>query len=364
MQFKTLSIYIIIFIIINYIFINPAFAGPSSTTYQLIDYGFGAGGTINSNSSSYQLQGIAGELEMASPSSASYMVWPGLLYTLQPNVPPAPAFINPSSSYNLLNLTINQGNNPSDTTYAIAVTTDGAFINNIKYVQSDNTLGASPVWQTYTAWWATGGATSGTNIIGLSAGTTYYARVEASRGTFTQGPYGPVASATTINPTFTFNLQTTNQAVPPYTVGIGVVSAGQVTTSWQKVIATITTNAARGGTVYVNGTNAGLKSVTAGNHVISSVQNDLSSGGVTEGYGARGVSVSQTAGTMELLNPYNLGGNNVGPVGTSKTAIADSSSNPVTSGTVNFELKAKAGTSTPPATDYADTITVVASGSF
>ena len=157
---------------------------------------------------------------------------------------------------------------------------------------------------------------------------------------------------------------TTNQTVPPYTVGIGVVNAGQVTTSWQKITATITTNADSGGTVYINDTNAGLKSASSGNHVIATVQNDLSSGGVTEGYGARGVSVSSSVGTMELLSPYNLGGNNVGAINTSKSAIADSTSAPVTSGAVNFELKAKAGTSTPPAVDYADTITVVASGSF
>jgi len=343
------------------------FAGPTSGAYQLIDYGFGAGAVATSSSNDYMLQGIAGEIETASPSSGGYILWPGLLYTMQPDVPPAPAFINPApgNNYNILNLTINQSGNLSDTIYAIAVTTDAAFINNIQYVQTDNTLKTTtPVWQTYTAWWATGGATSGTNIIGLTSGTTYYARVAASRGTFTQGPYGPISSAATVTPTFTFNLQTTNQAVPPYTVGIGVVNAGQVTTSWQKIIATITTNANKGGTVYISGANAGLKSANAGNYTIASAANDLSSGGVTEGYGARGLSTSASVGSMELINPYNLSGNNVGPVNTSKNAIADSTAAPVTSGTVNFELKAKASSSTPAANDYADTITVIASSSF
>jgi hypothetical protein len=370
MRFKTISIYIVIFFIVNYVLINPVFAGPTSGAYQLIDYGFGAGGVATSSSTGYMLQGIAGEIETASPSSGSYILWPGLLYTTQPNVPSAPAFVNPApgNNYNLLNLIINQGGNLSDTNYAIAVSTNPTFLSNIQYVQSNNTLGATIFWQSYTAWWATGGASSGTNIIGLTPGTTYYAKVQANRGTFTQETYSGISSAATVNPTFTFNLQTTNQTVSPYTVGIGVVNAGQVTTSWQKIIATITTNAARGGTVYINGTNAGLKSPTAGNHLISSVsvQNDLSSGGITEGYGARGVSVlpAPSLGSMELLSPYNGSGNSVGPVSTSKNAIADSVSAPVTSGTVNFELQAKAGTSTPPATDYADTITVVASGSF
>jgi hypothetical protein len=362
MKFKPLSIYIVIFFIINYVFINPVFAGPASINYQLIDYGFGAGGVATSSSTNYMLQGIVGETETASPSSGNYILLPGLLYTMQPAIPPAPAFINPTpgNNYNILNLTINQGSNLSDTNYAIQVSTDPSFLTNIQYVQQNGTLGATIFWQSYTLW----EGNNGTNIIGLTPGTTYYARVQANRGTFTQETYSGIASAATVNPTFTFLLQTTNQAVPPYTVGIGVVNAGQVTTSWQKIIATITTNANKGGTVYISGANAGLKSANAGNYTIASAANDLSSGGVTEGYGARGVSVSASTGSMELLSPYNLGGNNVGPVNTSKNAIADSFSTPVTSGTVNFELKAKAGTSTPPATDYADTITVVASGSF
>jgi hypothetical protein len=341
-------------------------SAPSSSSFMLDQFGFGAGGIVIASSSNYMLQGIVGELETASPSSNGYILWPGLLYTMQPAVPPTPAFVNPApgNNYNILNLTINQGSNLSDTNYAIAVSTDPNFLTNVQYVQSNNTLGAIIFWQSYTSWWATGGAASGTNIIGLTPGTTYYARVQANRGTFTQETYSGVSSAATVNPTFTFLLQTTNQAVPPYTIGIGVINPGQVTTSWQKIIATITTNADTGGTVYINDANAGLKSASSGNHVIATVQNDLSSGGVTEGYGARGVSVSSSVGNMELLSPYNLGGNNVGPVGTSKNAIADSTSAPVTSGTVNFELKAKAGTSTPAATDYADIITVVASGSF
>lgn len=343
-------------------FAQGAKAGPVSSNYQVIDYGFGAGGSNNISSTNYLFQGTVGQIETASLSSTNYIVWPGLTYTLQPAVPPAPTFINttPATYYNKLSLSINQGNNLSDTTYAISVSTD-AFKNDIKYVQADDTLGTQPVWQTYVAWQPSANPII---IIGLAPGTTYYARVAAGRGFFTQGPFSPTVTAVTINPAFTFGLQTTNQTVPPYTVGIGAVNPGQVTTSWQKVTATITTNAYTGGTVYVSDTNAGLKSANGGNYVIASAQNDLSSGGVNEGYGARGVSVSQTTGTMELLSPYNLGGNNVGPLATSKKPIADSSSAPVNNGSVNFELKIKAGTTTPPETDYSDTITVVGGGSF
>jgi hypothetical protein len=345
---------------IGLLFSSKVLAGPTSTSYQIIDYGFGAGGiSTTSGTSNYLLQGTVGELEMASLSSSTYMVWPGLTYTLQATVSAAPTFTNPANYYNKLQLSINQGGNLSDTIYAIGISTDG-FVSDSRYVQADGTLGGPPVWNTYAVWQPSANPVI---IIGLTPGTTYYARIVTGKGTFTKGPPGPAVAASTVNPTFTYSLQTTNQTNPPFAVGIGVVNGGQVTTSWQKIIAIISTNSNNGGTVYINGANSGLKS-TQTSHTIASVQNDLSSGGVTEGYGARGVSVSASVGSMELLSPYNLGGNNVGPVNTSKNPIADSFSAPVSIGQVNFELKAKAATSTLAATDYSDTVTVVASGSF
>lgn len=337
---------------------QKASAGPSSSSFELKDYGFGSGGTANSFSTNFKLFGIAGEIETASLSSTNFRLGPGLTYTLQPNVPPAPAFTNPSNYYNKLKIVIATGGNSTDTTYAIAISTD-SFVSNINYVQADNTLGASIFFQNYTSW---GGASPGTTIIGLTPGVTYYARVAARRGTFQQGSFGGVSSASTINPTFTFSLQTTNQSVPPFTVGIGTVNAGQVTTSWQKVTTTISTNANNGGVIYLNDVSGGLVSATAGSYKINSVaaQNDLS--GLAEGYGARGVSVS--GAPMELVSPYNGDGNTVGIVDASKRVFADSTQTPVTNGSASFELQAKASTTTPAATDYADIITVVATGSF
>lgn len=143
---KYLSIYIVIVIILNYaITLKPAFAGPSDGTYELKDYGFGSGGTQNSSDGTYQLQAISGEIESASPSSLNYAVLPGLTYTLQPNTPPAPTFANLASNYNLLNLIIDTANNPSDTTYAIMVSTDPLFQTNVQYVQNSNALEPLPI---------------------------------------------------------------------------------------------------------------------------------------------------------------------------------------------------------------------------
>lgn len=338
---------------------SVALAGPSSSSFQLKEYGFGSGGIATSSSTRFMFQGIVGEIETASLSSTNFRIGPGLTYTLQPNVPPAPTFTNPSNYYNKLKIVIGTGGNSTDTTYAIAISTD-SFISNVKYVQSsDHTMGTTPDWKDYTTW---GGASPGTTIIGLTPGVTYYARVTARRGTFQQGSFGAIASAATVNPTLTFSLQTTNQSVPPFTVGIGTINAGQVTTSWQKVTTTISTNANNGGIIYLNDVSGGLVSATAGSYKINSVaaQSDLS--GLSEGYGARGVSVS--GAPMELVSPYNGSGNTVGIVDVTKRVFADSTQTPVTNGSASFELQAKASTTTPAATDYADIITVVATGSF
>jgi len=363
MKIKHISIYIVIFFIVNYLLINQAFAGPSSGTYELKDYGFGSGGTVNSTSATYSLQGISGQVESASLSSSTYMMLPGLTYTLEPNTPPAPTITNPSNSYyNKLNISINNASNSTDTTFAIQIASNSAdFSQNVFYVQSSsNTLGATPDWQTYTTW--NSGSTF--TLVGLSAGTTYYARVAAKRGTFQQGRWGAIASATTVNPSFTLSVRTTSQPSPPFSVFIGQLNAGTVTTSSDQVTTTITTNANSGGLIYLYGTNTGLKSPTAiaGGYTIPSANNDLSSGGILEGYGARGTSTS--GAPMELLSPYNQSGDIVGIVDTTKREFADSSSSPVTGGQASFQLKAKSKTTTPPAGDYTDTITIVATGSF
>jgi len=352
-----LKIFICLFAIFYLLFAPlSAEAGPSSGSYQLLDYGFGSGGVATSSSNNFMLQGITGEIETGSPSSSNFILWPGLTYNLQPNVPFAPIFTNPSNYYNKLQLSMNQSNNSTDTTYAIGISTDG-FVNNIQYVQTDGTLNLSPIFQTYAIWQP---SSNPVMIIGLTPGTTYYARVAARRGTFTQGMLGPTAIAATVNPTFTFSLQTSTSTNPPFSIGIGVVNAGQVTTSWQSVTTTISTNANNGGTVYLYGTNAGLVSATAGNYKINSASSDLSS--VLQGYGAQGTSVS--GAPMELLSPYNVVGNSVGILDSTKRPFADSTGQQVTNGSASFQLKAKASTTTPSANDYSDTLTVIASGSF
>lgn len=318
-------------------------AMPASTNYKLQDYGFGAGGTATSSSTNYRINGMAGQVEFGRPASANYQAGGGLVYANMANVPGAPTLsTNGGTYYNKLSVTLNTSNNPSDTLFAIKV--------NTLYVQADDTMGASAVWQTNSSWGA-----SGFTIIGLTPGTTYTVSVAAKKGNFTQSPFGTTASATTANPTLSSSLSTNS-------VNIGQLTPATVVTAPTSVTATVTTNGIGGATVYVDDAHSGLAS-TSTSYTINTVSADL--GVVSEGYGIQGTTVTQTTGgPMEILSPYNVSGTNVGSLYTTETPIFDSTGAPVTSGQATFAIKAKASNTTKSAADYADTITVITSAMF
>lgn len=342
---------------------NISYAGPTSGSYELKDYGFGSGGSQNSSSTNYNIFGISGETSGDKASSSNNKAGQGLLGTIQADVPPAPTFTNPSSYYNKLKLVLNTGGNPTNATYAIAISTDN-FSSDTKYVQSDNTVGAtlgSEDWQTYTTW----GGASGFYVIGLIPGTTYTVKVEAERGDFTQTGFGPTAQATTSDPTLTFDIDispTDSETSDPYNVSIGSLSAGSVTTATDKVWVDVDTNGTAGATVYVQGTNNGLLSSNTG-YTISSVTGNLSSS--SEGYGAQGSTVAQSSGgPLEITSPYNGASEVVGPLDTTRRIIFDSSGTAITAGRASFLIKAKASAVTKAGSDYSDTLTLVASAGF
>src|SRR5258708_4256398 len=157
---------------------TPLATALSSTNFKINDYGFGAGGTAESTSSSYKLNGIVGEVENGRPTSSSYKLGGGLTYEQQANVPGAPTVTNPSNAYyDRLKFVINTSSNPSDTTYALQISTDSTFATNINYIKSDLTMGTSLTssdFLTYTSW----GGASGGLVTGLKPATTYYIRVK------------------------------------------------------------------------------------------------------------------------------------------------------------------------------------------
>lgn len=337
------------------------FAFPASTNFQLKDYGYGGGGTANSTSTNYAIEGIAAEQNATELNGVTYDLGPGLQFTNQANVPPAPTFTNPANYYNKLRLVLDAGSNPSDTLFAIAISTDNFVTTN--YVQSDNTVGATlglEDYQTYTAW----GGGSGFNVIGLSASTTYKVKVKAWQGKFTETGYGPESSAATVGATLTFDIDVSasdTDTNPPYLTNIGDLLAGTVTSSPEKIWVDFDTNGESGGRVYVVASNAGLASSRA-SYTISSVTGNLTA--LAEGFGAQGSTATQSSGgPFAIATAYDLTSNNVAVTDTTIREIFTTTS-PVVSGRGSFLVKAKSSAVTPAAADYSETLTVIASASF
>lgn len=337
------------------------FAFPASTNYQLKSYGFGSGGEENMSSTNYAMDAITGEPNSDQLSGTSYDMGPGLIFTQQANVPPAPAFTNPSSYYNKLLLILDDGDNPSDATFAIAISPDN-WVTTL-YVQSDNTAGATlgiEDYRTYAGW----GGGSGEMVIGLLSDTTYRVKMKAWHGKFTETGYGPEGSAATVSPTLSFDIdvaETDTDTAPPFEVSFGDLTAGSVSESPQKVWVDFSTNGISGGTVYVSSGNAGLSSASTG-ATLPSATADLGSAG--SGYGAQGMSVSQSSGgPLSIASPYDGSADTVGGVDGSLREIFSSGS-PISGGRGSFVLKAKSAPLTPAASDYVDVLTVVASAGF
>lgn len=235
---------LILYAVCCMLYVPYVFAGPQSTTYELKDFGLGAGGEASISSTTYSLFGTIGEQDVASISSNTYALGGGLNLTLQAAVPPAPTVTNPGTNYDRLFITIQTGGNPTDTLFAIAIT-DGATI---RYVQNDRTMGTtlgSEDWLPYsgaiTAGW---GGTGGFYVTNLKNNTTYTVSVKAKQGMFTESGWGPGTSQTTSDPTFTFGVDSS-------TITFSNLNAGNsYTDSTKSTVITTSTNAYNGYLVY------------------------------------------------------------------------------------------------------------------
>lgn len=216
---------------------------PSSADYAIQEYSFGGGGTASSSSQNYRLNGEVGQVTFGRPSSTDYAIGAGLSYLMKSNVPPAPTLSAPGDNYDRILFVLNTGNNPSDTTFSLEISTSSAFTSNVNYIYPDGTFGPTVTlsdYKTYANW---GGAT-GTFVTGLTNGTTYYIRANARQGNFTQSEYGPAASITTNTATLTFTINN-----PSITFN-NLNSGDSYTDSSQSDTFTTTTNAYNGYIIY------------------------------------------------------------------------------------------------------------------
>lgn len=331
---------------------------PASTNYEMHDFGFGSGGTDISESSNYGLTGITGEVAGQNLSGSTYDMGPGLQFVRQSHTPAAPTLTNAGTDYNKLNFVVNTGNNPSDTLFAIAISSDGFTTTN--YVQTDNTVGSTPAYQTYAAW---GGAT-GESIVGLAYNTTYAIKVRAVQTKYTESAFSLPASAATTTPSLAYDIDVSasdSETAAPYQISFGPLNIGSVTTATEKIWIDLDTNAASGAFVYVTANSNGLTSVSTGNTILSS-SSDLSSS--SEGFGLQVATTAQSSGSLAAAAPYSSNNQVVGVLDTTSRTIFTTNNQPLVNGRASVLVKAKASASTPAAADYAAIITMIASATF
>ncbi len=334
---------------------------PGTTNYELRSYGFGSGGTAESGTANYSLEGLAGEIGALDTSTDTYGMRGGLFGTQLASLPAAPTFQNQGDWYNKLALIIETSDNPGDTTFAVAISSDD-FVTT-RYVQSDDTVGdalGSEDFRDYTGW----GAGEGVEIIGLQPDTTYKVKVKARQGRFTETGFGPEAAAATSVPSLVFDIDIADsdqETSAPYSLAFGQVQPATVTDSPDLIWLDIDSNAESGVLVYIVSENDGLLSSAAG-YTISPVTGDL--GSLEEGIGAQNTYADQSAGgPLAPRSPYDGGGDTIGAVDSQFRQIL-ASSTPLSSGRAAFLLKIKTAPLTPAAADYVDIYTLMASAAF
>ena len=335
------------------------FAGvPASTNFTLKDFDFGTGG-VTASSTSYNLNGTVGTQTGDRQANGVTILNPGEKPTQTANVPPAATLSNPTSSYNKLHVIINTGGNPTDGRYAIAISNDS--FTTTKYIQTDNSVGATLAianYQTYVQW----GSATGFDILGLTANTSYQVKVSAYQGAFTASAFGPASSAVATQPTtVSFTVATTTNNTPPFNVNFASLTPGTVFTADANAQLTISSNAVFGGGIYIVDSNGGLKSSKT-SYTLASATADLSA--VGSGYGAQAASLSQTSGgPLGALAPFNGSANSVGRLSTTLQQIIGINS-AVSGGSAQIKFMAKTGNNVPPANDYTDAQTIIAAMTF
>lgn len=332
---------------------------PTSTTYELRDFGFGSGGSALQNSANYSLTGITGEVSGPALESSLYSLGPGLEFTQQSNVPAAPTVTNPASYYNRLHVVLDTGNNPSDTLFAVAVSADS--FTTTSFLQADGTVGATPIYQTYASW----GGASGMDAVGLQSSTTYSFKVKAIQTMYSESAYSAVATAATTAPSLTYDIDVAaadSETAAPYVVAMGALTPGSVVTANDRIWLDVGTNAENGAVVSLLANSAGLTSASAAYTLLSASGNLASA---SEGFGVRVASVAQTSGgPLSAVAPYDGSNDVVGILDTTSRTIFTTSNSPIVGGRGSVLVKAKSATTTPTAADYTTTITMVASATF
>jgi len=264
---------------------------------------------------------------------------------MKANVPGAPTLSTPNNSYDRILFVVTTSGNPSDTTYALEISTVSDFSSNVNYINSDGTFGgtlSNSNFQTYTAW----GSNSGTYVTGLTSNTTYYIRTAARQGMYTQSEWGPSASITTQTPALTLTID--NPAITFNNLN----SNDSYTDSSQSDTLTTTTNAINGYTVYGRETQA---LTTNGGATIADYLSPNSAPTAWSGLGFGYTTNDTTLGGTGGANRFNNGTNYAGFETSAPGDPVDDNTGPVSADTKTVSYRVTVNNATQAGT-YRNTI--------
>ena len=276
------------------------------------------------------------------------------------------AICGPSGCYDRARFEIGNSNNPADTLYGVMISTDN-FVSDIKYIdgntfwpESISTHNLSDL-HTKADW-----EDPDFNLLGLQSSTTYYIKIFALHGDFTQSEPGPAASSTTSSGAvfFDIDIEDSNgisaETNPPYGISFtgaySLISGSTPTTAEDRIWIDATTNSQGGFAILTKGLNGGLQSNTTGQTIVSATA-DLNT--TSEGFGIQSEYINQDTypylGTISAMSDYSGTGNYVGIVGTSASKVYDADK-PIFNGRMSLKVIAKPGTNKTAATDYQESI--------
>ncbi len=222
----------------------------SSSNYSVENPSVDVGGQL-SNSTNYTSRDSIGGSNDSAATSTNYKIFPGFMQHAYPGVPAQPTLTNTGGVlYNALDFIMATGaGQQTDTVYAIAISSDSFTTTN--FIQADDTVGSTAVWQSYISW----GSGTGQRVTGLVPNTTYQIKVKARYAADTETAYSLTASATTGGPTLTVSFSGVNSgtvvagATTTVTSAANSITYGSLTPSVTAVAAqtiTVSTNATGG----------------------------------------------------------------------------------------------------------------------
>jgi len=275
------------------------------------------------------------------------------------------AICGPSGCYNQARFEIDTNDNPTDTLYAVMISTDN-FVSDIRYIDGSNfwpeTISTHNLsdFLTKTDW-----ETEDFNIQGLQSGTTYYIRIFALHGDLTQTQPGPIANATTSSGSVFFDIDIEDQygvsaeTNSPYNIYFSgayeLIGGSAPVTAEDRIWLDAGTNSQGGLAIITYGVNGGLKSNTTGQTIVSATA-DLNT--TSDGFGIQSEYINQDSypylGSISATTAYSGSGNSVGIIGTTATKVYESST-PIFNGRMALKVIAKPGTDKTAATDYQET---------